>query len=530
MQAQAYFLDGEAAPAVYAGCQATALINAAEYWRALADDLARLGAAADAAPPGAAPPFLYIAGYVVNLVYPGAPLMIPRPGGGPPARLLDVLSDLARRGVDVRLLVWIPWTLALARRIDLRPESTDNMRSVLALRAEPALARSVCLSTLAHPAGSAHVKLVVLGAGGEAWAVGYTGGIDLSPDRAEPDWLDVQARLEGPAVQQFYDFFAQMWNQNLAYTGAGARTAFWRAARPRVFRGRAGVTLAAAPGTPPVAPRRLPQARRGPLSVQPLLTLPAFKYALSPLLPRLRVAPLDLAPQGRFEVRAALRQAIQAARQYIYIEDQYLWSLEVLGWLNAAVRTNPALRVALATGHSNQLAGRLEAYRDRALAEALFAGLTEAQRGQIGVYQHTANIHAKTTLIDDRWTLIGSANIAQRSLYTDLEHALGLVDLSTEFGRAYRARLWASRLELPASRAADLLDLDCALRLWGEKWGRACLPAGALDGALAGPFQRLDDPIPTAPQLDREWYEMIEDPDSRQPWYFPLRRSYPKYD
>ncbi|MFM8319574.1 MAG: hypothetical protein ACKOC5_01565, partial [Chloroflexota bacterium] len=205
MLVEPFFLtpaDLAGAPPIYADSRVDPLINAGEYFSALARDLERLGRHAD--PAANAGEFLFITGYAVNLVYPGAPLLLPGPDG--PRRLVDLLIEKARRGVQVRVLAWIPWPLALANRLDLRPESADNMRSVLALRAEPALARAVCLNIVSHPAGSAHAKLVVCGcapagsvppAAGEGWAAGYTGGIDLSPDRAEPNWLDVQARLEG---------------------------------------------------------------------------------------------------------------------------------------------------------------------------------------------------------------------------------------------------------------------------------------------------------------------------------------------
>ncbi len=569
---------------MFTGCRVDPLINAGAYFQALAGDLARLAKPVKAYPPGRStgrqagghagrslngngkdhPPnpaapyeFLFIAGYVVNLVYPGDPLMIPGEYG--PVRLLDVLIEKARQGVDVRLLAWIPWTLALAGRIDIRPESADNMRTVLQLRQEPALQHKVCLNVVSHPAGSAHAKLVVMGrveprdTGNQPdWAVGYTGGIDFSPDRARPDWLDVQARVTGPAVQHLYDFFGQMWNQNLMYAGFkehalvverngpepkkfGFRLP--RARHPTLFNGRVGSVEGVVAGTPPVEARRLPQAPQGALHVQPLVTLPAFKYAISPLLPKIRVAPLQFAPRGRFEVRAGLKKAILAAERYIYIEDQYLWSLEVMAWISLAVRRQPELRVILVTGVSDQLGERLEAYRFRALADGLLDGLDETQRRQIGVYQHPLNIHSKTTLIDDRWTLIGSANIARRSLYTDLEHGVAIYDPAGQFTHDYRVQLWGSRMGLAGEQQAQLSDLACALQLWKERWGEGCLAAMAgTTGERAAstwlppnPLRRIDRSVPEAIAFDTEWYQMIDDPDSRQPWYFPLRREYPQY-
>src|SRR5438552_3333279 len=51
-------------------------------------------------------------------------------------------------------------------------------------------------------------------------------------------------------------------------------------------------------------------------------------------------------------------------------------------------------------------------------------------------------VHAKTTLIDDKWAIIGSANCMRRSLYTDWEHSLAFIEGADNIVSGYRCKLW----------------------------------------------------------------------------------------
>ena len=123
--------------------------------------------------------------------------------------------------------------------------------------------------------------------------VGYCGGIDLNPDRLDDarhlikaPYHDVHARFEGPAVRDLALTFEERWTRD----GGGDAAAF-------------ATPTAASLGTP------------GATVVQ----------IGADLLPgrRGRRARLAFAPQGDRTINDTLLRAIAAAREFIYIEDQY---------------------------------------------------------------------------------------------------------------------------------------------------------------------------------------------------------------
>ena len=69
------------------------------------------------------------------------------------------------------------------------------------------------------------------------------------------------------------------------------------------------------------------------------------------------------------------------------------------------------------------------------------------------IYSHAGSqsravyVHAKLAVIDDRWLMVGSANLNDRSLFNDTELNLAVYDPG--IARTTRQRLWAEHLELP---------------------------------------------------------------------------------
>jgi phosphatidylserine/phosphatidylglycerophosphate/cardiolipin synthase-like enzyme len=138
---------------------------------------------------------------------------------------------------------------------------------------------------------------------------------------------------------------------------------------------------------------------------------------------------------------------------------------------------------------------------------------------------HGTVIHAKTTIIDDKWALIGSANCMRRSLYTDWEHSVAFIDETGTDVQKYRARLWAEHFNNPVG--ADFTNIDHALGGWEPTWNSdppATSPTKptrnpALD---AGPpyLQAVTLPFPLKPMSSgtRSERDTYRDVDSRQPW------------
>ena len=304
------------------------------------------------------------------------------------AKLIDILKEKAQRGVDVRVMGWISYAImtdtphpllwvfpplqtAVANSLQAKNAgiasiaslNAQTMNAIKELRTELTLAKKCILNMLSHSAGAVHIKGCIVGhkpPAGNAQAIAFTGGIDFeqgrwaeyghelnpalataphprwSPGVGTPYWHDVQAAIEGPAAQGFYNHYLQMWNENLARD-------------VRDFRFEGGRIKSWVTGTPNVTPTTIDASPLAPAGlthhVQSLRTIPAFNYQWFNCLPEGQAA--SFAPNGCFELRAAWRKAILNAERYIYIEDQSFSSREIMQWINARLATQPDLRVIL---------------------------------------------------------------------------------------------------------------------------------------------------------------------------------------
>lgn len=477
------------------GCEVTPLINGPAYFRALKAAIERPGVE-----------FVYLAGWWLGSVFS-------LDGIGRTPRLVDLLAAKSRAGVDVRVLGWVmaPEVLqsaavrshgtsvpGLAGLVSL---NADTMTFVNTLRREPSMAHKASLNILSHPAGAVHLKFAVVGSADQA--VGFTGGIDLENSRHEPWWRDVEARVAGPVVQRFYNLYRELWEE---------------------VRGRPPANLTAArvscvshtTGMPALPVRAITSPTSKRMHVQSAATLPQFNFgsgAVGSLLPRNR--PLSFAPSGRFEIKPVWRRGIGGAQKYIYMEDQAFTSTEVFDWVNAAMKIDDDLRVILVIGGNDPTAPapgtQIKAMRV-AVNDHLLKGLTPAQIDRVGFfgYWHTF-VHTKSTIVDDQWALIGSANCMRRSLYTDFEHSVSFMDADGVGVPAYRRDLWKTHL------ASVPPDADAAVAAWFAVPFRTGTmpPPGSPD-----PIRRLRLPFPpaTLTSTERLEYDHLIDPDSRQVW------------
>src|SRR6266481_4035035 len=237
-------------PAIHDGCRVTPLVDPIAYYTALKGELSQLGTAASNE--ANADHFIFIVGWWPDLLgyrSPSQPFSLDGPGG---ERLVDILKGKAARGVDVRVLVDVGWTVM---RMDELWNKHPKIRKILGLTddkaqnivpfvdryednmetAEDLRAGGVkcCFNIICHAAGGTHMKFVVLGrpdATGSFRAVGFTGGVDFRFDRYDRaghpiprpygdlqsvGWHDVVAKVEGPVLQAFYQDFQLMWNEVL---------------------------------------------------------------------------------------------------------------------------------------------------------------------------------------------------------------------------------------------------------------------------------------------------------------------------
>ncbi|GAC1473462.1 MAG: phospholipase D-like domain-containing protein [Chloroflexota bacterium] len=337
------------------------------------------------------------------------PLMsLRRRGAEKKSVVADVLRDVSAHA-DVRVLLWSGAPFLF--------EPTGRMTREVQRTLQQLAPRVRCeLDTRAVFSHDHHQKAVTVDG-----RVAYVGGIDLStfqgdrwdvpdhPLRFGPNWHDAQMRLEGEVVQDVEANFCQRWN---AVTGEGLRPLPIDPAQPS-----------------------------GDTPAQIVRTVPAGFY--------------PFAPQGEFGIYHALVAAIRKARHFVYLENQYIWSPEIVDALVDAIRQprSQPFRIVLVlpakayTGRYDndehvRLLSKVDDGSHVFSAYALYAGGPAI--GKTGYHYMPIYVHAKVSIVDDEWVSIGSANLNRRGLATDTE--MNVHTIAPELARALRIRLWAEHL------------------------------------------------------------------------------------
>jgi phosphatidylserine/phosphatidylglycerophosphate/cardiolipin synthase-like enzyme len=320
----------------------------------------------------------------------------------PPVLLRELLGEAAE-SVDVRVLLWAgaPIPVFTPRRASVR-KGRDELVHGTRIKA--------ALDSHERPLHCHHEKLVVIDD-----EIAFIGGIDLTdlngdrydtpehPARGRLGWHDVASRLRGPAVADIGRHVAQRWH---AVTGEHLE----------------GQRVDAAPA--------------GDVELQIVRTVPEQLY--------------DFAPRGEFRIIEAYLRALRSAQHLVYLENQFLWSPEVVNILAEKLRRPPAdaFRVVIMlpgkpnTGGDDTrgqlgLLGEADGDQGRFLATTI--------RARSGKTSDRVYVHAKVGIVDDRWLTLGSANLNAHSFFNDTE--LNIVTCDAALARDTRLRLWAAHLE-----------------------------------------------------------------------------------
>ncbi|MBV9001843.1 MAG: hypothetical protein JO304_22480 [Solirubrobacterales bacterium] len=328
--------------------------------------------------------------------------------GARPAVLGELLAEAAER-IDVRVLVWAgaPVPAFHPTRKEVR-EAVEKLTRGTRIRCEP--------DPREHPFHCHHEKTVIID--GE---VAFVGGIDMTdyagdrfdtsdhPARRRLGWHDVGTRVRGPAVLDVHDHFALRWRE------------------------LSGEQLERPPAPAPA----------GESTVQVVRTIAENMY--------------EAIPRGEFRVLESYVRAIRSAQRLVYLENQFLWSPEVVDLLADKLRRPPCeeFRVVVVlparanNGHDDTMGqlGVLVGADDNA-GRLLAATI----RSRTGHRDDRLYVHAKVGIVDDRWLTVGSANLNAHSLLNDTE--MNVVTDDAGLARATRLRLWSEHLEVDVDAIA----------------------------------------------------------------------------
>ena len=445
----------------------------------------------------------------------------------------SVLAGAASRGATVNGLVWRSHWDRLAF------SAAQNRR----LGADIEAAGGCCLLDMrVRIGGSHHQKFVVLRHLDPRKIVddvAFVGGIDLCHSRRDdadhagdpqsqpmappygdrPPWHDVQVAIRGPAVGAVEYVFRERWTDPQPLSRAP-----WRRIADRI---RCEQVTAR-----PLPTQHADPPAVGTHAVQILRTYPKRRHGY------------PFAPSGERSIARAYEKALRQARALIYVEDQYLWSGDVVAPFAAALRDNPLLRmIAVLPMYADQ-DGRISGPPNEIGRLDALQLLRNAGGDRVAVYglENSSGtpvyVHAKVCVIDDVWASVGSDNLNRRSWSHDSELSCAVLDQERDSrppldpaGLGDGARVFARQLRLDLAREhlgrddhddSDLIDpvqffeimATAADRLdaWHHNGARGDRPAGQLR-------RRPEVKLGRATRLfARPLYRVIYDPDGR-----PLR-------
>jgi phosphatidylserine/phosphatidylglycerophosphate/cardiolipin synthase-like enzyme len=344
--------------------------------------------------------------------------------GEHPTAIGPLLAELAER-LDVRVMVWagspVPLFHPTRKEIEAEVQRLTRATNIQAYR-----------DPREHPVHCHHEKTIVIDD-----EVAFVGGIDLTDQdgdrfdtsdhaaRRKLGWHDVTSRLEGPAVADVANHFVMRWREV------------------------AGEQLPPPVVQPPVADEHAS-------TVQVVRTVAEDMY--------------DAVPKGDFRILESYVRALRSAQHLIYLENQFLWSPEIVEILVDKLERPPSedfrmvvLLPQRANNGQDDTRGQLAV-----LAEADDRGnphfLAATLRSRSGTRDDMLYVHAKVGVVDDRWLTVGSANLNAHSLLNDTE--MNVVTDDAVLARATRERLWAEHLEVSLDEIAGREPAAVVDRYW----------------------------------------------------------------
>jgi phosphatidylserine/phosphatidylglycerophosphate/cardiolipin synthase-like enzyme len=161
--------------------------------------------------------------------------------------------------------------------------------------------------------------------------------------------------------------------------------------------------------------------------------------------------------RGDFRILEAYTRALRSAREFVYLESQFLWSAQIVEILAAKLREPPSegfrvvvLLPAKPNNGADDTRGKLgELVRADDGSGRFLAATISARTGRLSGPLY---VHAKVGIVDDTWLTVGSANLNEHSLFNDTE--MNVVTCDPTIARETRLRLWSEHLERPLEEVA----------------------------------------------------------------------------
>ena len=356
----------------------------------------------------------------------------------------QVFTSASQAGVTVRAMLW-------------DQVGTQNSNEVDRINALPNGAAILDNRTLNF--GSHHQKILIVN--GSEGLYAFCGGVDINPDRISPaatstsssggagtPMHDVHCQIQGPAALDLLQIFQQRWIDHPDHADLDRRI---------------GSSL-------PVvsSPVSLPNGREWIQIGRTFGNGNAHRGIDSDTLAtRARGYTFLRGRAGEQTVKRMILHAISQARQFIYLEDQYLVSLEIRDALIRALPNIQHLTILIPDGSISDLPQGNFRRRE------FIAPLRAVGGNKVRVFHpHPVRapfgyVHSKTWVFDDEYAIIGSANCNRRGYTHDSEVIAGICGEGSgsdlRFAHRLRMDLWALHLNM---NPASLIDGVASAAYW----------------------------------------------------------------
>ena len=352
---------------------------------------------------------------MINIGFPLVP-------GDPATTLRKLLEKANANGVDIRVLIWRhPGYIDLVNEGFIFINSLDRGRmfqdystwgpsslgsalSVLnglvnaipptihnLLKVIPTW-RTIEAATQMPNEGSHHEKIIIVKNGESLY--GFCGGIDINPNRFH-DMHDVHCELGAHGAWQLLQRFKMRWDANLK---------FLRTKGDPIPGTNIGLADFKEPGS-------LKPGEGGSF----VKILHTYNNSDGTIRDR--------------SIKNVLEKVIANAKKYIWMEDQYMVSCEIAGWMNKRLQADANFKVKIFTQNDSHAKGDMKIpkrKRKEFLDKLRYKALNPAN---IEVWQYVKppkgefheELHSKLYIVDSEVVVVGTANCNRRSMYLDSE-------------------------------------------------------------------------------------------------------------
>ena len=399
--------------------------------------------------------------------------------------LAEQFKAASTAGADVRVLLFGNWKAEWDKHMILKRdlEGATNPSQVL-------------IDTKYHVAGSHHQKFCIFGkhdpTTGKYTLTAFCGGIDPGTARFDDNqhrptesmdfhlgWHDGHAKVEGPAAEQLLETFVNRWNDhNHPLISSKYNTATTSIGQLNL---------------------QLPTLQNNTHQVEVLHTYACIPTKMVDGKSEMQKKwGYTFAGNGIQTIKQAYLKSISQAQHYIYIENQYFTDNDIIealiDKLNTGVSIIAVTPYYMGSGYDNLRLDAWKLFKQSPKFNSFYlCDLRHPGAGYSSVdhiypdsnYREPIYVHVKLMIVDDVYALIGSANMNVRSMESDSELAIAVLDTLTEVDH---------HLQIPVCKFARDLRISLFGEHWLMNWGTNPIERSIQNG-ISTFASKINDPV-----------------------------------